>query len=229
MAECVPPGAVLIAGARLDELRASPLYGPLPPSARSFVEPWRDASDLLAVFNGTELLFIARGHFREAIPGGTPVGSGLMLSGSQALVQAAMAQRQRGKTGSPDLLAQASTAAAGRAVWIATRGRISLPLTGDAANVNRFLRLADFATLGVHLGSPVQVDFTAQSASAEEAQHLEESLRAFLSLSVLGVRRQPKLRAMLQSADVRRTGPAVQASIAAPADDLQALLDHLSR
>lgn len=229
MADCVPPGALLLAGAKLDSLRASPLYERLPASARGFLEPLHDASAVLGVFNGTDLLLIAHGRFRQAAPGATLVGPDLMLSGSQALVKAAMAQRRSGGPGSRDLLAQASAEAEGRVLWIAARGRVNLPLAGDLDNINRFLRLADFATVGLRLEAPAGIDLAAQCPTPEAAQHLEESLRAILSLSVLGAARQPQIAAMLRSADVRREQSEVHATLAAPPDAMPQLLEHFWR
>jgi hypothetical protein len=229
LAACVPPGALLLAGANLDSLRASPLYRRLPGAARTFLEPLRDASGLLLVYTGAEILLISQGHFREAAPGATLAGPHLMLSGSPALTQAALAQRRSGASGSPDLFAQASAAAAGHAVWIASRGKVNLPLSGDAANLNRFLRLADFATVGLRIDAPMRLDAAAQCATPDAARHLEESLRGFLSLAVLGVSRQPQLAAMLRAVDVRSEGSAVHASLIAPAEDLPQLLDFFAR
>jgi hypothetical protein len=229
MAERVPPGALLVAGARLDALRASPLDAHLPPAARTFLEPLKDASDVLAAFDGEGILLIARGHFREAAAGATLVGSNLMLSGSSALVQAALAGRRAGSPGPRDLLAHASTAAAGHAVWVATRGNVNLPLTGDAANLNRFLRMADFATVGLRIEPPMQLDVAAQCGSPDNAQHVEETLRAFLSLSAAGLARQPELAAMLRSAGVQREGTTVRASLTAPADAVPRLFDLFDR
>ena len=214
LADYVPAGATLIAGARLDALRASPLDSRLP---QSFVEPYRDASTLWVVFNGAGLLTLAQS------------GREVKLSGSQALVQAAEAQRRSGKPGSPDLVAQAAAASAGHALWIAARGRVALPLTGDAANLNRLLENADFATLGLRLDPPARLDFTAQCPTPEQAQHLEESLRGLLSLSVLGLKHQPRLAALLRTADVRREGREVRASLTASGEDLPQLFDWFGR
>lgn len=229
MAQCVPPGAVVLAGARLEALRASPLYPRLPASAVAFLQPFRDASDLLLVFNGADLLLIARGHFREAAPGATLAGGNLMLSGSAALVQAALAQRRSGAPGSKDLLAQAEAGAAGHEIWAATRGGVNLPLTGDASNLNRLLWLAQFATVGLRAEPPMQLDFAAQCATPGAANHLEETLRAFLSLAAAGVARQKELAAILKAADVRRDGERVQAALRVPADAMPEILELFGR
>jgi len=229
LAGCIPPGALVLAGARLDSLRASPLYARLPSSAQALLVPLRDASGLLLVFNGSDLLLVSQGRFHEAAPGATLIGSSLMLSGSPAMIQAALAQRRSGAPGSRDLLAVAEAAASGHAVWIATRGSVTLPLTGDAANLNRFLRLADFATLGLRLDSQTQLDLAADCPSPDVASHFEESLRAFLSLSVLGVARRPQLAAMLRAVEVHRDSVRVSASLASPPEALPQLLDFFSR
>jgi hypothetical protein len=229
MARCVPAGAVLLAGAKLNSLRASPIYPGLPSSAQSFLKPFQDANSLLLVFNGADILLIAQGHFREAAPGAILVGSNLMLSGSPVLLRAALAQRRSGDLASRDLLEQASPAAAGHALWITSRGNIHLPRAGDAENINRFLRQAQFATVGLRIEPPMQLDFSAQCATPDAATHLEETLRAFLSLSAAGVARQKELAIMLRSADVRREGVAVRAALTAPEDAMPQLFDFLAR
>lgn len=229
MAACVPPGAVLVAGAKLDALRASPIYARLPAAALAFFKPLEDASGLLVVFNGAEILLIEQGRFRQAAPGATLAGGNLMLAGSPALIAAALAQRRSGAPGSRDLLAQAGAAAAGHAVWIASRGNVNLPLTGDAANLNRFLRPAQFATVGLRIEPPMELDFAAQCATPDAGKELEETLRAFLSLTAAGFRRQPELAGLLKTVEVRREGGAVKASLVAPAEAMPRLLDFLAR
>ena len=228
MADCIPPGAVLLAGARLDALRASPVYGHLPASAQVFLKPLDQANSVLAVFNGAEILLIEQGRFREAAPGATPAGSNLMLAGSPRLIQAALAQRKSGGAGSRDLLAQASTAAAGHALWIAARGGVNLPLAGDASNVNRLLREASFATVGLRIEAPMQLDFAAQCVTAEAAQRLEETLRAFLTLSAAGMARQKQLADVLRGAEVRRDGGTVRASLVTPEEAMGQVFELLA-
>jgi len=230
LVSCIPPGALALAGANLDALRASSLFPHLPASALDFLKPLEGASHLLTVFNGADILLAARGHFREAAPGATLAGSDLMLSGSPALIQAALAQRRSGVPASKDLVVQASNAAAGHALWIVTRGSVPFPLSGDAANLNRLLRNAQFATAGLRIEARAQIDFTAQCAAPDTARELEETLRAFLSLSAAGLaRRQPELAAVLRAANVQRDGGIVRASIAAQADSIGELLDLFAR
>ncbi len=225
---CVPAGAVLLAGVKLDSLRASPIYPRLPASVQTLLQPFAEASSLLLVFNGAEILLIAQGHFREAAPGGTLVGSNLMLTGSPALIQSALAQRSHG-TKSSDLLTQATTAATGHAVWIVTRGGVNLPFSGDAANINRFLRLANFAAVGLRIEPPLQLDLTAQCPSPEAARHLEETLRAFFSLLAATLARQPDLAALLRAAEVSSEATTVHSSIAVSSDAMPRLLDLFTR
>jgi len=229
MAACVPPGAATLAGAKLDALRAWPMFPRLPAAAQNFLQPLQDARSLLLVFNGAEILLIAQGRFREAAPGATLIGSSLMLSGAPALIQAALAQRRSGNPGSRDLLAEASAVAAGHAAWIASRGNVHLPLSGDAENLNRFLRMAQFAALGLRVEPPMQLDFTARCPTVEAASHLEETLRAFLSLTAAGVARQKELAAMLRAAEVRRDGSTVQASLTASEDAMPQLFNFFAR
>jgi len=229
MTDCVPASALMVAGARLDTLRASPFYSRLPGAARSFLEPMRDASVLLAAFDGSGILLVEQGHFRETPPGATQAGPDLVLSGSPALVDAAQAQRRGGRHTDSALVAQAEGAASGHALWIAARGRVDLPLTGDLANLTRLLRQADFATLGLRLDPSPGVDFTAQCTSPEAARHLEETLRAFLSLTAAGVARQAALAAMLRGAEVKSDATSVRATLTAPPEVLPQLFDFFGR
>jgi hypothetical protein len=229
VAACVPAGAVLLAGARLDALRASPIYPRLPASAQTFLKPFENASSLLLVFNGAEILLIAQGHFREAAPGATLAGPSLMLSGSPALIQSALAARRSHAAKSSDLLTQASAAANGHALWIVTRGGVNLPLSGDAANINRFLRLANFAAVGLHIEPPLQLDLMAQCPTPEAARHLEETLRAFFSLLAATLARQPDLAALLRAAEVSSEANTVHGSMAVPADTMPRLLELFTR
>jgi len=230
MTACVPPNAVLIAGARLDTIRASPIYAHLPVMVQEFLQPLKDATEVLATFDGGGILLIARGHFREATPAATLVPPDLMLSGPPALIEAARTRLRSRAPVQTDLLAQASAVASGHAAWIATRGGVPLPLTGDAENLTHLLRIANFATVGLRLESTATaIDFDAQCATPDSASNLEETLRAFLSLSAVGLRRQPDLAEALRSAQVRREGATVHASISASPEAITRLLDFLRR
>lgn len=221
-AVCVPSDTVLLAGLRLERIRATPLYPALPATWRALLEPLGDATDLLVAYNGSDLLVIARGRFRSAPPGAVLVGPTLALAGSPAAIRAATGQRVTGRTGAPRLVAQAEPLA-GKPIWLVVAGRTRLPLTGNVANLNRLLRLVDYATLTADLESRVDVRATGLCRTADDGRQLEEALRALVTLAAAGTR-DADLAALFQSIQVTRDGSAVQLALSANTPALQKLL-----
>lgn len=226
LASCVTSTAVATAGLDLDRLRASPLYPKLTPVVGMAIEPLRNASQLLVTWDGKSFVFVARGKFREAPAGATLIDSTLAISGEAEAVRSAIAQHKTGTTGAPDLLGHAAAVAGSGEIWAAVRGRVTLPLTGNAANLNRLLRLVDYATFMAKLGSRIDLDLTGASRTADEGQRLEETLRAIVSLAGAA---SPRLEPVLRSVQVRREGPIVHVTLSTDADAVGKAMDTLMR
>jgi len=224
VASCVTSSAVLIGGLDLDGLRASPLYPKLAPAAGFVLEPLRHASRLLVAWDGRQFLFVASGNFREPPPGAVPLSPNLAISGPPEAIRAAVAQHKTGATGAPDLLAHAAPIAGGVPIWAVVRGGVTLPLTGNLANLNRLLHLVDHATLTAKLDPRIDLDLTAVGPTAGQAQRLEETLRAILSLAGAA---SPRLDPLLRTVAVRREGPTVHATLSTDADSVSKLIDGL--
>jgi hypothetical protein len=225
-ASCITPGTILLAGLDLDRIRASPLYAKLPPGAALAIEPLRNASRLMVTWDGRQLVFVARGKFREPPAGATLIDRDLAISGSAEAVRGAIAQHKTGTAGAPDLLAHAASIAGGAEIWAVVRGGINLPLTGNAANLNRLLHLVDYATLTARLAPLLDLDLTSASRTADQGQHLEETLRAIVSLAGAA---SPRLDTLLHSVQIRREGPIVHATLSTDADTLGPVIDGLTR
>jgi hypothetical protein len=221
---CIPPDTLALAGVNLDRFRASVLYQKLPPGAAAFLQPLRDASYLLLAYNGKDVLAVARGSFPQPPAGAVLLANGLAASGSEQAIRAATAQRKTGRTGAPWLLDRAAGPAAAGQLWVIAQGGVAFPLTGDAANLNRFLSLTDYATIAIHLDSGVRIDALGAGRTPESAQHLEETLRAFLSLAATGAQRDRPLADLLHSVQVQRDGLTVRAAIAATPEQIARLL-----
>jgi len=226
LASCVTSGAVLIAGLDLDRLRASPLYPKLTPVVGMAIEPLGNASKLLVTWDGKSFVFVARGKFREAPAGATLIDSTLAISGPAEAVRGAIARHKTGITGAPDLLGRAASVAGSAEIWAAVRGRVTLPLTGNAANLNRLLHQVDYFTFTAKLGARIDLDLTGASRTADEGQRLEETLRAIVSLTEAA---SPRLEPILQSVQVRREGPIVHVILPADADAVGQAVDALTR
>ncbi|SRR5579883_205846 len=195
---CIPPGAAAVGFADLARLRATPLYARLP-----VPDALREANEALAVYDGKDWAIAARGDFRQPPSGATAIGPRIVAVGAPELVRAMGAFPRGGR----DLLAHEPT---GAPAWLVMRGSVSLPLTGNLANLNRLLRQAEYISIAARPGAQIELDATALCATPERAQHLEENLRALASLGRVEVA-------------VTRDGATVQARAAVPVDRLEPL------
>ena len=221
---CLPSDTLTAAGIDLDQLRAWPLYTKLPHAAAALAQPLSSASSLLAAYNGKEALVVARGRFREAPEGMTLLGDGLAAAGSPEAVSAAGARRRTGKGGAGWLLERAAAVAASSPVWLVTRGGVTLPLSGDAANLNGLLRLLDYAAVGIRLDSELRFDVVARGLSEQSAQRFEENLRALFTLAAAAQARNAPLAKSLRSAQVRRDGLTVRVALSMEPEQLDSVL-----
>jgi hypothetical protein len=228
MASCVPPDTLILAGLDVPAIRSSPPGGTLP-LVEPFLEPFHEATQLLLAFDGKDLLTIARGPFRAAPAGGTLVERGLAVSGPDAAIRAAIARRKRGFGAPSGLVAFAVSVAAGKPVWIVARGGVALPLTGNAANLNRLLRDSEFAAVTASLGPRIRVEAIAIGRTPEAARDVEESLRAILVMTATAEKRGSDAAALLGAVEIRREDRTVHASVSATAEALGKLLEPLRR
>ena len=204
----VPATTVALAGVDLDRLRASPLYARLPPAALAFLAPFAHAHRVLIASSGVELLTIARG----VVPGATQIAPDVALSGAPGLIAAAIAAHP-----TAGILEPAESVAAVRSpVWIAVRGGVALPLEGNLANVNNLLRSADYVTLALDPGDPVDLQLVARCPTPEAALHFEQSFRALVSLATAHA-------TVLESIRIVREDRVVRVSLSAPLDALVTL------
>lgn len=219
MSARVPPTAIALAGVKLDQLRASPLYAKLPAAATAFLEPFREARSLLVATTGAEVLTIAGGSVR----GATRAAPDPALAGAPALIAAANVPHARAA-----ILGAAETVAADHPIWLAVRGAIPLPLEGNLANLNNLVRLTHYLTVSARLsdaaGQGVELELTAQCPSPGAATEFERRLRAMLSLAAAANARQPAIAAMLASLQLRREQQTVRATLRAAPDTLGKLL-----
>jgi hypothetical protein len=220
LAACVPPAATILAGVNLDRVRASPLHQRIPPAALAFLESLGAAHSVLVASDGSNFLILTRGDFRQATPGATLLAPGLAAVGSPDWVRAA-ASRHGAANG---LLVRAGPLAAAAEIWIVAAGNATLPVSGNGENLNRLLHATEYATLTVRLTDGVALEAVGMCRGAEVAQHLEETVRAIITLGAAGARRQPALAAMLRRIRVSREDRAVRINLMAQADELGPLL-----
>lgn len=224
LASCVPADTTILAGVDCARLRVSPLYAGVPAAADAFLEPLRGAAYLLLTSNGKDYAIVAGGAFHEAPAGATLLAPGLAIAGSSSdAVRAATAQHRRGVAGTP-LLGLAERLASGHEIWIVAMGNATLPVSGNAQNLNRLLHQTEYATVAVHVTDGVQAQATGVCGTAEAARRLEEELRAMASVAAAAEARQPEIAAQLRAIQVSREGRAVRMDLRADAAGVEQLL-----
>jgi hypothetical protein len=216
LATLIPQDTVLLAGARLDALRGTPLYRKLGPDALGPLLGGVEAKDVwevLAASNGRDTAFMARGKFspmglepEPSRPGGTRTSyKGYTLVGGDeatltflnpttALAGRAAAVRavldQRGKsTGPPAALAtEIAAIPPANQIWIAGLGEASraVPHHGNLGNIATALGLVERFRVGADLRTGVQVTATANCRSPQDAASLAAALQGFLAFARLG-------------------------------------------
>jgi len=224
MTSCIPASAVLAAGLNLDAIRAAPVYPKLPPAVLALTEPLRQAQYAIFVFDGRNMLAISRGQFREPPAGATLLAPNLALAGPPDLVRAATSQHNTGTTGAPELVDPAKLAAAAKPIWIVVRGGVTLPLGGNAANLNRLLHATSHTTITVELRDSVDLELTALCLTPGDGREFEQSLRAILTLAAAANERQPGLAALLRGIEIRREDRTVHVALTTAPDGLDQLL-----
>jgi len=227
MASCVPADTLVLAAIDLDQVRGSAIY-PALPIAPAVVDSFHDASRVAAAFNGQALLMIAGGRFRAAPAGWTLVESGLAVSGAESAVQAALLQHG-GRQGKARVLMDADRVAAGKPAWVVALGGVSLPLSGNAENLNRLLEKSEYGSLTLTLAPVVRVEaiFAAQNDAA--AAELEKTLRAFIELARMAEKRGSEADSILGAIELKRENTVVRASVGVDPDGFGKLVQSLTR
>jgi hypothetical protein len=200
LTDAVPSDAIAIAGIDLAALRGSPLFTTLP----SAVTTVREASKVLLVWNGKDLLILASG----APSGYTPIALGITAAGSSSGIAAAQSQLRIGRTGAPGLIAHAGTGT----LWAVVRGDGRLPLTGNLANLYNLLRDAEYTSLSGKLTDTLALTMTVACPTPQHAQRFEASLRAMVTVAGAASARQPDLAAQLRTIRITREDRIVHAT-----------------
>lgn len=224
MSSCIPGSTAILAGLNLDQLRAAALYPKLPSALLAIIEPLRPAGYTLFASDGTNLLAISRGLFRESPSGATLLSPDLAIAGTPELLRAALAQHRAGTIAAPDLLIRAQPLAADHPIWIVVRGSVTLPLTGNLANLNRLLHATEYTTIALDLRDPIALQIAGVCHTPDDGRQLEQSLRAILSLTAAASARQPALAAMLHAIQIHRDGLTVHVTLSTGTDALNQLL-----
>ena len=208
LAACIPPGTIALAGLNAEQMRHSALAAEVP-----LLEPFRDARAVLAAYTSQGVLIAVR---RQA-------GAPPEVNGPADLVE----QAKKGGGGAPDLLADAEQVAGANEIWAVVRGNVTLPLTGNAANVNRLLRNMEFAAVTLREQSDVEIALRARGVTAEAARHFEETLRATLTMTAAAEAKDAEIATLLRSITLQREDRTVRATLKTDTAKAGALIQRL--
>jgi hypothetical protein len=208
-----------VAGIQLDQLRSSPFSKTLPREWLALLEPFQQASQVWAAYNGKDLLLIARGQFPPAPPGAILAAHGLALAGSANAIKAAEQQHTEGHAmggqGRSSQLLEKAKPVQNEPIWAVIRGDARLPLRGNSTNFERILAFTEYTAASARWDSAIELSLTGYCATAEKAQDLEESLRAMLTLGRKAAH-AGEFRAALESMRIDRQQTKVLVRLTAP-------------
>jgi hypothetical protein len=139
-----------------------------------------------------------------------------------------MAQRRAQTAGAPALLARAESIAAGRQIWIVIQGGVALPLSGNAANLNRLLHNAESATVTANFDSGLALEVTAIGRTTDAARDIEETVRGHHA--GCGSRSAAAdLAKLLRSIRIEREDRSVRIALSADQDAAAKMIASLAR
>jgi len=221
----IPQDAQALLSIQLEKLKASDLYKrhlkdlDIPElnalSERTGLDPRRDLTSLLAIWDGKQATFLAEGAFAPeqlqqriaglgakntkyktyTLIGGTGnsvafVDRNLALSGPADVLRAALDRKADGDGGLPQALEQRLKGVAKDAqIWEVSRGGLPLaifPMRSDVqSTLSNFAGAISETTLGLRCDSGVHLQIDVQCVSKEGAQRVHDALRGLVGLARL--------------------------------------------
>ncbi len=243
LATLVPADTVLLAGVRVQELRATPTWKSIGADTLAAAFPGvdlRNAWEVLAVSSGAHTVFLARGKFstsgmepevarpdatRSSYKGYTLIGIGgaalVFLNPTTAVAGQAEGVRwlldARGSASGPPvpLAAEIAEIPPDTQIWVVGSGAAAAlaPASGNLSNIGTALRLTEHFRFAADLRDGARLDAIALCRSDRDAESLAGALSGFLALARLG---NPKLSNLSDAIHVARTARTVQVNGALP-------------
>lgn len=210
-----------------------------------------DVHELLVASDGHNLLAAAHGDFKSKRPSGLPatpyngvqlfvkdergavafLDDHTALGGSPAAVRAAIDRWRAGvHRAPPDLLARVDALPPDTEIWAVAAGwqgagSATLREMGNAANLDRVLRLVEGANLTIDLRAGAHAAATGDCRTEADARTLSESLRGLAGLARLGVpKSRPDLQRVFDGIQVTQDGHVVKVNVDIPEDLADKLL-----
>ena len=217
LAARIPAMATIVAGVNLETVRSSPLRKQLPATVAAFLESMNGARRVLFASDNSNYLVLTQGGTPA---GATSLGHEAAAMGSPEWVRAA----SRSTAIANGLLVRAEPLASGTDLWIAAVGGAKLPLTGNGENLSGLIQTTEYSVLTIRLADRVELALTGVCRDAESGRHLEETVRAMITLGAAGTARQPALSGLLRQIRLSRDDRTVRVSLTVPADQTDTVL-----
>jgi hypothetical protein len=203
----VPGDATVLAGVRLDALRATPFYKKWVGersvpfldrwSEESGFDPRKDLQEMLVVSDGVQTAILARGKFDEKALRAAQEGYTLkilnpttLVAGRTADVQWIIDQRGR-SSGPPSALSQElSTIPAQSQIWLAATGGFgelskAMPQSGNASNLAKVFSMIKSATASVDFANGLKLAASGVCRTDQDAHSLSDAVRGMVALARL--------------------------------------------
>ena len=116
---------------------------------------------------------------------------------------------------------RAEPVAATADIWIAAAGSAHLPVSGNGNNFSGLLHATEYTTLAIKLTETMTVDAAGVCRGPDQARHLEETVRAMVSLGAGATARQPAASGLLQRIRVSREDKTVHVTVTVQAGELE--------
>jgi hypothetical protein len=229
LAAFIPDDAVVLAGVRLERLKATPAGKQM--AAAGLLQPAGvEARDLLACWDGKNWLVAARGSLRSpASPTLAAVGD-VVLAGTEEAVRAAIARQANPGRPPRELLDRARSVPPDSQIWVVTYGAPALPeAVGSFAPIARLIGAMEDITASADLRDGIDAAAAGNCLDERNARVVEETLRGLIGLGRLTMsRRDPEVERAWDGFQVEREGRTVRLKAAISQDAAEKLAAVLS-
>ncbi|MCC6537193.1 MAG: hypothetical protein IT162_06560 [Bryobacterales bacterium] len=254
----LPSDTVILAAIRMDRVRKSPLYtewqAKLPVASleemklRFGVDPRTDVDEMVAAYNGKELLTLLRGRFKSG-----DLAAKLTEAGGERADHGGKTLVKRGPAGvvflsdtvaaagalpllhtvieakgtPPSLLGGLKAVPADAHAWVLTTGgaTLQLPRGSNAGNIDKVLESLQSLTGWANFDEGLRIALRGTAADAEAAKRLHTQLRGLIGMGRLSTPdNRPELLKLYDGIETRQVDKSIEANANLPADLLKQVL-----
>lgn len=260
LARAVPSDTIILGAVRMDRARKSPLYqewqAKLPVASldelksRFGVDPRTDVDEMVAAYNGKEMLTLLRGRFKSGDlaaklteAGGERADHGgkalvkrgdagvaflsdtVAAAGPLPLLHAAIDNKGAGKPAS--LLNSLTTVPADAHAWVLTTGgaTLNLPQGSNAGNIDKVLSSLQSLIGWANFDQGLRIALRGTAIDADAAKRLHTQLRGLIGMGRLSTPdNRPELLKLYDAIETKQADTNIEANANVPAELLKQVL-----